>query len=623
MSKTNTVSVGTPPDTFLQDLVVKNKTKEKQLEVSVPTGAEGRFAKWVRGERSPRPRQIRGIAGGGEVHISQIENGLTRGEFGEIMAAYPWVEVRPGERRRGGGVARYLGTLEVDQRQRLIHSTDKLREMLAGSWNIGQTVALAQDKAKNHPKVQLVMAVSGVIRAVSEDLDALGRFLWELREQFAADPLYLPASAAIVEHNGCLDPTLKQLEQEIRKVKDARGGEAGEARAPMFVPCNLQPQQFANVWIPERTAAAHRPRRLLASTESYQREIRARETLTEFLERFDTYQAALGTRGNKDDLNPYQIGHLRLGAENGYVALIKADGDGMGRLLINLKWKALGKALGCPAEEAVLRFSTAVDQCLNNALKAAVDEVLQGESLEGKRFPIAPIVAGGEDFWILCRRDLALRLACALGKKYAEMAAADTTLTTALSVAGEALQNERLTLSFGVLFAKEGFPIEHQLELAEELLMGAKNARKAAMEAGATGQGYIDFLWLQSTAREGVEDLRRGGYEYEDGGTTYQLYARPCSLAEMEAQRNISRQVYRGVPSSKWNQLRTILRLGRLSEVAYEDWYLHLTEGQRNSVNEAQTRWRPGHAEFAPWVQAGTTKQTPLVDWIEIAEAES
>lgn len=29
---------------------------------------------------------------------------------------------------------KYLGTLEVDQRQRLIHATDKLREMLGVSW---------------------------------------------------------------------------------------------------------------------------------------------------------------------------------------------------------------------------------------------------------------------------------------------------------------------------------------------------------------------------------------------------------------------------------------------------------------------------------------------------------
>jgi hypothetical protein len=212
------------------------------------------------------------------------------------------------------------------------------------------------------------------------------------------------------------------------------------------------------------------------------------------------------------------------------------------------------------------------------------------------KFPVAPVVAAGEDFWILCRRDLAFEVALRFGEVYAERAGNSPILKHALDAAGLA-GKEALSLSIGLLFAREGYPFEMQLELAEELLISAKALRRDTN----LKEGCIDFHWLDSTGRETVKEARKNGHEFRDGDQDFRLYTRPWPLTSARKRWEAAKEVGPKLPSRKWHQLDMVLRQGAgLSELAYRDWWQHLASGEQAALNKARQELNEGE----PW--AGT-----------------
>src|SRR5208337_4358140 len=285
-----------------------------------------------------------------------------------------------------------------------------------------------------------------------------------------------------------------------------------------------------------------------------------RKTLNHFLENFKD-------RATYED--PDQFEDLVVPGTDSFLALIKADADGMGRVNSQIEWTKLAPSLPWDAaewgkiakrtgwehrsteepwrpDEAKSSLCWAVDDCLQKALQGAVnyatEKDLARRSEAGRQpgrppFPIAPMVASGEDIWILCRRDLALKLALDLGSEYAKLAARHEVLNTALR-ASDLEEEEALTLSLGILFAKNGYPFEIMSELAEDLLKNAKKSRANTPGAKAGPSpvdrtGWVDYYWLDSTGREHIIGARASSQSYKDGTNWFRLFTRPWRLGEL------------------------------------------------------------------------------------------
>ncbi len=147
---------------------------------------------------------------------------------------------------------RWLGSIEVDQRQRFIASTDKLQEMVGGSGLIAQTVADA--RAATKPAVELVWPVSGVIRFSSADHKALCDTLWNLRTRFIHEYGLSVTISLVVYMAGELARALQLADHAARVRKDATIGSDGSPQHPLFVPCSIQPELAANQWRPGSNA---------------------------------------------------------------------------------------------------------------------------------------------------------------------------------------------------------------------------------------------------------------------------------------------------------------------------------------------------------------------------------
>src|SRR5271165_4816330 len=143
-------------------------------------------------------------------------------------------------------VRKWLGSIEVNQRQQFIALSDKLQEMVGGSALIAETIGRAR-QAENE-KVQLIWPVSGVLRFSSEDPSALADLLWRLRGEFVYE-LGLPITISVIGYEkGQLAKAIAEAEFQTRKLKDAPQGVDGSPSSPLFVPCSIQPELPANLW---------------------------------------------------------------------------------------------------------------------------------------------------------------------------------------------------------------------------------------------------------------------------------------------------------------------------------------------------------------------------------------
>jgi hypothetical protein len=526
-------------------------------------------------------------------------------------------------------LGQYLASLEVDQRQRLILQADKLQEMLGASRLIEQTVEVARRILAAREDIKLVTPVSGVLRFQAADLQELGQFLWELRLEIV-EKLHLPSTFTIQAAKDLFKPSVDGLEERVRGNKDAKTGEVSRPASPLFAQCQIQPHLSANIWTPKDWRNTDKRRRSLVSHESEQREDQAGETFSEQFQNFAALQEFRKKHASSVwNVLPKEFADLATGSEDSYVAFVKADGDGMGRLLMQLDWDKLRPGAGA---DACREFSEAVERCLNDSTKTAVDEVTNGrEYSKHNRFPVAPLVRAGEDYWIVCRRNLAFPLAIALGNAYAELASTGIIEEARSGVAD--LKDERLTLSFGILFAKQGFPFEAQLHMAEALVKSAKRFRSQHQPEPGKKTGCLDYYWLESSAREDVIEYRDSTLRIRDGAGEFLLYTTPWTLPEAQSFWNAAEKLKSAkFPSRKLKQLETILRLGAdFSDLAFEQWRRMLRQGEWESLVAAlkllparfpMTTATAANQPFLPMVGDKNNHWTPLLDLLKVVEIQ-
>src|SRR5258708_5688459 len=107
----------------------------------------------------------------------------------------------------------FLAAIEIDQRQTVISASDKLKEMLGGSYHIAETVKSVYKKLAGATSTGVVMPVSGATWLTSNDFAELGKILWMCREEIV-ERLDLLSTFAIVEYSD-LDEGKKDLEEKI------------------------------------------------------------------------------------------------------------------------------------------------------------------------------------------------------------------------------------------------------------------------------------------------------------------------------------------------------------------------------------------------------------------------
>lgn len=206
-----------------------------------------------------------------------------------------------------------------------------------------------------------------------------------------------------------------------------------------------------------------------------------------------------------------------LGGRKGesHIAVVHADGNGMGKYLIDMVKSAEDDA---EFLHHIRAFSASVSLLSRNALKETLQylrDALPLESLQHPKniFPLRPIVYGGDDLTFVCDGRLGLDLAAFYLKAFSK---------GKIKVCGK---DKPVDACAGVAIVPTKFPFARAYHFAEELCGLTKSYLH---EKKLTGS-WLDFQIIQEGITRSISALRAVQYRSFEGQT---LHQRPYQVPE-------------------------------------------------------------------------------------------
>lgn len=291
-------------------------------------------------------------------------------------------------------------------------------------------------------------------------------------------------------------------------------------------------------------------------------------------------------------------------ASGGYLALIHADGNGVGQ-------GAPERTEDDDADRLELaRYYHRNRVLLKRAVSAAIDRAAAAEQVEAEADsplekpatqPLVPLMLGGDDLLVVCRAGIALRFVHDLCAELDRIQQAEE-------------RPFRLTLGVGVVIARPTIPIHRLHDVAEQLASSAKQRYRS--RAGGPGESVIDWAVYSTSWIGDVADDRRAHWLHE-GTETRVLSRRPLSvLGDSTDLRSLtgllacaSPLLAPEVPRSQLRRLVEQIQRGRhLADLAFAE--LSPAARQALRCNGIDKVWEMADGGWA----------TSLLDLIEVAE---
>lgn len=267
---------------------------------------------------------------------------------------------------------------------------------------------------------------------------------------------------------------------------------------------------------------------------------------------------------------------------SGYLALIHADGNGV------------GSGAGQSDSERARFFHR------NRVLmRRAVQKAINTHCPDTGRAPLIPLMLGGDDLLLVARAEIAPPFV--------------VTLCAELETLQKDSNGFKLTLGVGVVFAKHTIPIHRLHEVAEQLASSAKR-RFRGLSEGEPKRSVVDWAVFSTAWVDDPEEVRRRDWLRGSESELRVLSQRPVDVLG-EGRIDSLQGLVRGAgqlaraPRSQLRYLVEQLSRGRaLSELAFAE----LPQEAKGPLAEAGVR--------EPWRRAGNVSITALLDLVEIAE---
>lgn len=290
----------------------------------------------------------------------------------------------------------------------------------------------------------------------------------------------------------------------------------------------------------------------------------------------------------------YDFDHFGTKGESTYLAVIHADGNGMGDRI-----KAIGKDHS--ANEDYVRklrdFSDSIKSASNQALQATMkmllDNIVVDEKkktrkiadrvpipfVKGKkdsaptwRLPFRPIVFGGDDVTFVCEGRLGLAVATKYLHEFSQQKLAD---------------GDNAHARAGVAVVKSHFPFSRAYELADDLCGSAKAYIKEQQEKLEKEKQYgvtaLDWHFAVTGLVRPLKEIREREYQVDAGN----LCMRPLHLSAPDGDWR------------SWQTFKSIMDEFQRPEKEKGHW-----AGRRNKLKALRVALRNGEAEVRQFLQA-------------------
>ena len=292
----------------------------------------------------------------------------------------------------------------------------------------------------------------------------------------------------------------------------------------------------------------------------------------------------------------------KLGGRKGesHIAVVHADGNGMGGLLIDVVNRGGGDA---DFLHHIRAFSASVAHLSKNALQEtlqhlqdALPSLKDDLSLEDKKiFPLRPIVYGGDDLTFVCDGRLGFDLAAFYLKAFSK---------GTIKVCGG---DKPVDACAGVAIVPTKFPFARAYHFAEELCGLTKAYLR---QEGLTDSSWLDFQIIQEGATRSVSALRAAQYQSLEGQS---LHQRPYKVPE---QWDVFVSILKEFQSQKWPRSRAKGLLQVLTQGPKATQ--HFVEGaQWRDINLPDVAGLDSNEKQIGWKGEGTESTTSYFDPLE------
>lgn len=251
----------------------------------------------------------------------------------------------------------------------------------------------------------------------------------------------------------------------------------------------------------------------------------------------------------------------KLEEESEWLAVIHADGNGLGEIFLNFDEHA-----DCARQDQnheyvdkYRRFSIGLDICTEKAFLKALSEMLRRDKDAWFKLPILPIVLGGDDLTVVCDGHAALQFTHDFLTEFeVQTARDDLELVGDIIpyIAGNAFKSARyLSACAGVAIVKPHFPFSAAYDLAEELIQSAKEVKKLIFHPDEQPIPWpcsaIDFHALYDSTATSLREIRR---KLMPDKVT-RIYKRPYVVTGLEKLKGAKTQSPQWAEDHHWRRL--------------------------------------------------------------------
>ncbi|WP_124682041.1 Cas10/Cmr2 second palm domain-containing protein [Candidatus Viridilinea mediisalina] len=273
---------------------------------------------------------------------------------------------------------------------------------------------------------------------------------------------------------------------------------------------------------------------------------------------------------------------------SGYLALIHADGNGVGS----------GVGNGADStDEQWAHFFHRNRVLLRRALQKAIETTCEDET---GVVPLVILMLGGDDLLVVCRAAKALPFVVALCEELERLQPENT-------------GDFKLTLGVGVVIANPKVPIHRLHDVAERLASSAKRRFRGLKERKEPARSVVDWAVYTTTWVDDPEEVRRRDWICGTAQDRRVLSQRPLDvLGEgLNSLQGLvcSAEKLKDAPRSQLRYLVEQLPRGRhLAELAFAE----LSQEAKKALQDAGVN--------SVWQSGDSPSTTPLLDLIEITE---
>lgn len=362
---------------------------------------------------------------------------------------------------------KYLYGASVHGIQSFIFQTNKLKEIIGAS-NLVEKICTTMFKPYSE-NARLIIGAAGNIKCIFTHKQDCEKAVLEFKERVLKEAPGITMSQAVVEYDEStpFSEVIEKLEAKLRIQRN-------KVTAPTLLGA-IGIKRSRQTGLP---AMKYCDMNEAMDDSTYHKLCALKDTDSSYLELARKFYGP----NMQESRIPYDIESIT--KKNTWVAVIHADGNGLGQVVMKLGVK----------ETEFSEFSKKLNQATISAASGAFASL--DTEPEGK-YPIRPVVLGGDDLTVICRGDLAIPFCnnfLSLFKQKTKDALGD--ILTRYKVFEDA---DYLTACAGITFIKSSFPFFYGYELAEDLCRESKKVAKSNRQASSSTPSCLMFHKVQDS----------------------------------------------------------------------------------------------------------------------------